>query len=400
MWITMAAYLANFAALLSTRPVPQQRIQDWDSFAQLSIPLCIKNDGLAAPTMAAFYPSVPVTAIGTGSSAQLLQARRRPRPADRAAGPVRGLPGGRRPPGCLVQALVEGTCAAAMAPNTEFQSLFAADASGEYCSLDYVAQPSYMTFSNAIALTPDLQRLPESVLDAFNQAMDLVWFSGPPPHHPASRPASPHAPAPLPAPWESGVASDAGGAAHARARARAGNYTNEANARLFVTRPLAQCYDYFQQYDASVGGSFASLGVKDLAGLFIIQAGGGAAALLIHSGKRLRRRLWRKSGTTVVRGACKPGCQREEGGELAAPRRSPRWLRWTRSRGLLGARVAAAARLRRWALTGRGGRARARWVARSPRLIAHGCATPRGRRRRGARRTRRQRPSWRGCDAS
>ena len=275
MWITMAAYLANFAALLSTRPVPQQRIQDWDSFAQLSIPLCIKNDGLAAPTMAAFYPSVPVTAIGTGSSAQLLQARRRPRPADRAAGPVRGLPGGRRPPGCLVQALVEGTCAAAMAPNTEFQSLFAADASGEYCSLDYVAQPSYMTFSNAIALTPDLQRLPESVLDAFNQAMDLVWFSGPPPHHPASRPASPHAPAPLPAPWES---SQRRRRRRPRARARSCRELHERGERAAVR-------------DAAAGAVLRLLSaIRRLGGRLLRVAGGE------RPGRALHHPGWRRRG--------------------------------------------------------------------------------------------------------
>jgi hypothetical protein len=247
-WIVMAAYLANFAARLATRPVAVQDITSWDVFAQRGWQLCVANNSIGPPTMAGFYPTVPVKLISFASTLD------------------------------MVKAVASGTCKAAVAQDAELQTVFSQDVAGAYCSVDYVAQPSYFTFASALAVTPNTAQLPQAALNDINLAIDIIYFSG------ASLSDSAVRSLVLTLSFYRQL-QVCEMPVHAIFFALTCFLPSTAESALLnVTRPMSYCADYMADVGSTLDG-FAPLGVVDLAGLFIVQAGAATAALLFHFAK-------------------------------------------------------------------------------------------------------------------
>ncbi len=146
-WIVLAAYLANFAAGLATKPRPFQAVTGFDSFAPLGKPMCVRNQPIHRAFASANYPNTPTLVSG-------------PLVTD------------------VLDSIVAGTCIGGMGNDLELRyALGAADVQGKYCGLMYT-ESSFATFTFGIPFTANRTALPDAALNAINQAIDDFIFGG------------------------------------------------------------------------------------------------------------------------------------------------------------------------------------------------------------------------------
>jgi hypothetical protein len=144
----MAAYLANFAAGLATKPKAYQPVTGFSSFTTLGQPMCVRNNAVHLQFMAAVYPDVPLHIVGPGTTD-------------------------------VLDAVLNGTCIGGMGSDLELRwALGAGDVTGKYCPLVYAGDPSLATFQFAIPFTLNRTQLPDETLNAVNQAVDVNILSG------------------------------------------------------------------------------------------------------------------------------------------------------------------------------------------------------------------------------
>ena len=143
LWVVMAAYLANLASQLTTRPTPYQRVKGFNTFAYQ--PLCVRNNSIQLHFMATEYPNIPLQITGTTTMSML-------------------------------QAVLDGTCLGGLEDELLLRWLLGpGDPSGLLCGIDYVGSPSATAYPFGL---PVSAAVTDAQLAAMSSVINAGLYSG------------------------------------------------------------------------------------------------------------------------------------------------------------------------------------------------------------------------------
>jgi Ligand-gated ion channel len=143
LWVIMAAYLANLASQLTTRPTPFQRVQGFSTFSYQ--PLCVRNNSIQLHFMATEYPNIQLHITGATTASML-------------------------------QAVADGSCLGGLEDELLLRWLLGpGDPTGLYCGIDYVGLPSSTAYPFGL---PVSAAVTDAQLAAMSSTINGGLYSG------------------------------------------------------------------------------------------------------------------------------------------------------------------------------------------------------------------------------